>query len=123
MTHQSSTNTLCVCCMIRPRHANRHARREGDVQPAQLYFPRAVLIKHVHGLFDAAWVKSLKAGKPDIVRAVVANSFWSLIWTGLLYAVSLGCQLVGPLVLQHIVAGLQCWARKAPQCPTQADLY
>lgn len=104
----------------------RHARREGDVQPAQLFFPSAVLIDRVYGLFNAAWVKGLKAGKPNIVRAVVANSFWSLIWTGLLYTVSLGCQLVGPIVLQRIVSGLQCWGKPSAyggHCPTEAHLY
>lgn len=93
------------------------------MQPAQLYFPKAVLIDRVHGLFNAAWVKSIKAGRPDIVRAVVANSSWGLLWTGLLYAVSLACQLVGPLVLQQIVSGLQCWGRHGAQCPTEAHLY
>lgn len=80
----------------------------------------------MHGLFNAAWQKGLKAGKPNIVWAVVANSLWGLIWTGLLYAVSLGCQLVGPIVLQRIVGGLQC--RSNPKvyggsCPTDATLY
>lgn len=96
------------------------------MQPAQLYFPRAVLVEKVHGLFDAAWQRSVKAGKPNIVWAVVANSFWGLIWTGLLYAVSLGCQLVGPIVLQRIVAGLQCWGNPSAyggHCPTEAGLY
>lgn len=96
------------------------------MQPAQLFFPSAVLIDRVYGLFNAAWVKGLKAGKPNIVRAVVANSFWSLIWTGLLYTVSLGCQLVGPIVLQRIVSGLQCWAKPSAyggHCPTEAHLY
>lgn len=96
------------------------------MQPEQLYFPKAVLIERVHGLFNAAWVKGLKAGKPNIVLAVIANSLWGLIWTGLLYALSLACQLVGPLVLQRIVAGLQCWAKPSAyggHCPTQADLY
>lgn len=104
----------------------RHARREGDVQPAQLYFPRAVLVEKVHGLFNTAWQKGLKAGKPNIVWAVIANSLWGLIWTGLLYAVSLGCQLVGPLVLQRIVSGLQCQGKASAyggHCPTEAELY
>lgn len=111
---------------VRFSTACRHARREGDVQPAQLFFPRAVLVEKVHGLFNAAWQKGLKAGKPNIVWAVVANSLWSLIWTGLLYAVSLGCQLVGPLVLQRIVSGLQCQSNPSAyggHCPTEAELY
>jgi hypothetical protein len=103
-----------------------HARREGDVSASQLYFPRAVLVEKVHGMFNAAWQKGLKAGKPNIVWAVIANSLWGLIWTGLLYAVSLGCQLVGPIVLQRIVGGLQCKgnpSRYGGNCPTEAELY
>lgn len=99
------------------------------MQPSQLFFPPAVLIDSVYGLFSAAWAKSAAAGQPSIVRAVVANSFWGLIWTGLLYAVSLGSQLVGPMMLQRIVAGLSCWSAEAGAagrsgtCPTQQDLY
>lgn len=126
-TSLSITFSLCPAAHgVRLSTACRHARREGDVQPAQLYFPRAVLVEKVHGLFNAAWQKGLKAGKPNIVWAVIANSLWGLIWTGLLYAVSLGCQLVGPLVLQRIVSGLQCQAKPSAgrgHCPTEAELY
>jgi hypothetical protein len=110
-------------------HTHRHARREHDVQPRDLFFPPAVLIASVHGRFAAAWQKSCAAGRPNIVRAVIANSLWGLTWTGLLYAVSLGSQLVGPVVLQRIVAGLQCWAvhggkgAAGAACPTEAQLY
>eukprot|EP00878_Enallax_costatus_P037488 GHUV01042349.1.p3 GENE.GHUV01042349.1~~GHUV01042349.1.p3 ORF type:complete len:110 (+),score=18.82 GHUV01042349.1:602-931(+) len=93
---------------------------------ADLYKPEVVHIDRVHGVFDAAWQKQLKSGKPDIRRAVIANSIGGLVFTGLLYCVSLAAQLVGPMMLSRIVGGLQCWNRtgiKGGVCPTQQDLY
>ncbi|WIA12103.1 hypothetical protein OEZ85_012177 [Tetradesmus obliquus] len=97
------------------------------LQPENLYTPDVVLTDRVHGVFEAAWQRELKSGRPDIRKAVVANSLGGLIFTGLLYAVSLAAQLVGPMMLSRIVGGLQCWARqggqKGGQCPTAHDLY
>jgi hypothetical protein len=97
------------------------------LQPENLYTPKAVLTDRVHGVFEAAWQRELKSGRPDIRRAVVANSLGGLIFTGLLYAVSLAAQLVGPMMLNRIVGGLQCWSRQGGQqggqCPTAHDLY
>lgn len=97
------------------------------LQPENLYTPDVVLTDRVHGVFEAAWQRELKSGRPDIRKAVVANSLGGLIFTGLLYAVSLAAQLVGPMMLNRIVGGLQCWARqggqKGGQCPTAHDLY
>jgi hypothetical protein len=97
------------------------------LQPENLYAPEAVLTDRVHGMFESAWQRELKSGHPDIRKAVVANSLGGLIFTGLLYAISLASQLVGPMMLNRIVGGLQCWARqggqKGGQCPTAHDLY
>ncbi|KAF6255037.1 ABC transporter [Scenedesmus sp. NREL 46B-D3] len=97
------------------------------LQPENLYAPKAVLTGRVHGVFENAWQRELKSGHPDIRKAVVANSLGGLIFTGLLYAISLASQLVGPMMLNRIVGGLQCWARqggqKGGQCPTANDLY
>lgn len=104
----------------------KHGHRT-TLQPDNLYKPRAVLIDRVHGVFDEAWRRELKSGRQDIRRAVVANSLGGIIFTGLLYALSLACQLVGPMMLNRIVGGLQCWARQGGQkggaCPTATDLY
>ncbi|KAF8071181.1 abcC12 [Scenedesmus sp. PABB004] len=72
------------------------------LEPAHLYAPAAVNIDRVHGVFEAAWQRELKTGKPDIRKAVVANSLGGIIFTGGLYCVSLAAQLVGPMMLQRI---------------------
>eukprot|EP00878_Enallax_costatus_P008308 GHUV01008686.1.p1 GENE.GHUV01008686.1~~GHUV01008686.1.p1 ORF type:complete len:1320 (+),score=395.23 GHUV01008686.1:299-4258(+) len=103
----------------------RHGHRT-TLETEDLYKPEVVHIDRVHGVFDAAWQKQLKSGKPDIRRAVIANSIGGLVFTGLLYCVSLAAQLVGPMMLSRIVGGLQCWNRtgiKGGVCPTQQDLY
>eukprot|EP00879_Flechtneria_rotunda_P030707 GHRR01033378.1.p1 GENE.GHRR01033378.1~~GHRR01033378.1.p1 ORF type:complete len:153 (+),score=32.40 GHRR01033378.1:165-623(+) len=97
------------------------------LQTEHLYKPDLVHTDKVYGVFEEAWQKQLAATKPDIRRAVVANSIGGLIFTGLLYCVSLASQLVGPMMLQRIVGGLQCWARTGGQkggiCPAERDLY
>ena len=67
--------------------------------------------------------KKKKTSAPDIRVAVLANSKGGLIVTGFLYAASMACQLVGPMMLQRIVSGLGCWASGAPTCPSNAHLY
>jgi hypothetical protein len=92
-----------------------------------LYQPALVHTDRVHGVFEKAWREQLKSGHPDIRKAVVANSLGGLIFTGFLYCISLASQLVGPMMLQRIVSGLQCWVSQGGQkggvCPTQQDLY
>lgn len=95
--------------------------------PNDLYKSPVCETGPLHHMFEVAWQKELKKDNPRIVRAVAANCYGGLVWTGLLYVVSMGCQLVGPQMLQRIVAGLQCWARQATapdtECPTQSYLY
>jgi hypothetical protein len=67
--------------------------------------------------------KKKPSNAPDIRVAVLANSKGGLIVTGFLYAASMACQLVGPMMLQRIVTGLGCWASGAATCPTNAHLY
>jgi hypothetical protein len=97
------------------------------LQSENLYTPKVVLTDRVYGVFEAAWQRELKSGRPDIRKAVVANSLGGLVFTGLLYAISLAAQLVGPMMLNRIVGGLSCWARQGGQqggqCPTSQDLY
>jgi hypothetical protein len=108
----------------------KHGHRT-TLEVEDLYSPPGLDAATVHGRFDAAWRRELKrrdtGGEPDIRRAVVANSLAGLIITGGLYCVSLASQLVGPMMLQRIVAGLQCWAAaggaRGGTCPTNGDLY
>lgn len=98
------------------------------LEPEDLYKPSSVNTEPLHDLFSQAWQRQLKKrGHPDIKRAVLANSVGGLVFTGFLYAVSIGCQLVGPIMLQRIVGGLQCYARQqavpSVQCPENAYLY
>lgn len=101
-----------------------------QLEPENLWRPPAVDTVPLHAEFDAAWRKQLRRrdGKPpDIRRAVVANSAGALVGTALLYMVSMAAQLVGPLMLQRIVAGLTCWGKqggaRGGACPTERDLY
>lgn len=97
------------------------------LQADNLYQPALVHTDRVHGVFETAWQEQLKSGHPDIRKAVVANSISGLIFTGFLYCLSLASQLVGPMMLQRIVSGLQCWVAQGGQkggvCPTQQHLY
>ena len=95
--------------------------------PSDLFKTPVVETKPLHHMFEVAWEKQLKTAKPNILKAVAANCYRGLFFTGFLYCISLGSQLVGPMMLQRIVGGLQCWARQASNpaitCPTSADLY
>jgi len=89
--------------------------------------PHAVDTKPLYADFDKEWQKQRRRAQPDIKRAVIANSTGALIYTGLLYLLSMAAQLVGPLMLQRIVSGLGCWAKqggvKGGACPPDRDLY
>lgn len=92
-----------------------------------VWTPPSVDTGPLHAQFDAAWREQLRTPSPDIRRAVVANSAWDLIYTALLYLLSMASQLVGPMMLQRIVGGLGCWALQGGvtggACPTDAQLY
>jgi hypothetical protein len=74
-----------------------------------------------------AWAKQQARAKPDIRLAVLAGSWGGLLYTGVLYAISIASQLVGPMMLQQIVSGLSCFSAQAGgapiTCPTQDQLY
>jgi hypothetical protein len=96
------------------------------LEPENVWRPDSVDTEPLYALFDSAWRRQLLRPVPDIKRAVVANSSWMLVYTGLLYLLSMVSQLVGPLMLQRIVGGLSCWAKqghKGGACPPESDLY
>jgi hypothetical protein len=109
-----------VDALIRYGHSNVLA-------PTDLFKTPVVETKPLHHMFEVAWEKQRKTAKPNIIKAVAANCYRGLFFTGLLYCVSLASQLVGPMMLQRIVSGLQCWARQksnpALECPTTQYLY
>lgn len=112
--------------------------------PGELYKPPAVETEQLYGRFDAAW-QAQRAGaakggkKPDIKVAVFRGSSGGLLFTGVLYAISTACSLVGPMMLRNVVNGLSCQsAAKAAAsaatsaagaaappalCPTRTTLY
>lgn len=98
-----------------------------QLEPENMWRPEAVDTVPLHASFDRAWRKQLRSPTPDIKRAVWANSAGTLIATGLLYLLSMAAQLVGPMMLQRIVAGLGCWSKQGGAsggaCPTQRQLY
>jgi hypothetical protein len=104
------------------RYGHRHT-----LELENVWMPPAVDTKPLYAQFDAAWRKQLLRPEPDIKRAVVANCTGALVYTALLYMVSMAAQLVGPMMLQRIVAGLGCWARqggaKGGACPSDEQLY
>ncbi len=97
------------------------------LQPGDLYKPAQVNTKPLYERFSHAWGTQRKRPVPDIKRAVLAGCTWGLVYTGILYAVSLASQLVGPLMLQQIVGGLSCYAAQEANpiipCPTRSHLY
>lgn len=103
------------------RYGHKHT-----LEPENLWTPDAVDTAPLYKMFDDAWRKQLLRPEPDIRRAVVANSRGALIYTGLLYTLSMASQLVGPLMLQRIVGGLTCWGKTGQRggvCPTEQHLY
>ena len=74
-----------------------------------------------------AWAQQQTRPKPDIWLAVLAGSWGGVLYTGVLCAISIASQLVGPMMLQQIVSGLSCYSAPAGgapvTCPTQNHLY
>ena len=93
------------------------------LEPEDLLELESVRTAQLYKNFDDAWGKELKKEKPDIKRAVVAGSATSLIFSGLLFAVSNATTLAGPLLLNRIVGGLSCYATGRPNCEPQSQLY
>lgn len=113
--------------------------------PAELYKPPAVETDDLYTRFDAAWQQQRAKPKPDIKVAVFRGSSGGLLFTGVLYAISTACSLVGPMMLRNVVNGLSCqsaakaalsaagaggapFAGAAPPppaavCPTRQTLY
>jgi ATP-binding cassette, subfamily C (CFTR/MRP), member 1 len=74
-----------------------------DLQTAQLY-----------ERFDHAWASRKATNIKNVVRALCAGSWGSIVLTGVGYIISQGSQLAGPLLLGRIVGGLSC--RETPGC-------
>lgn len=56
----------------------------------------------------------------DLKRVIIAGNARVIIFTAILYVLSQACSLAGPLLLQRIVSGLQCFG---PTCPPRTELY
>lgn len=58
--------------------------------------------------FAPAWQAELEKEKPSLKRAILSGNIQVFLFTGVLYGLAQACSLAGPLLLQRIVAGIQC---------------
>lgn len=104
-----------------------HYGYKNTLQPSDTMRLHEVDTEPLYDKFATAWKRQQDKPKPDI-RIAVFGGFWGpLLYTGILYAVSLASQLVGPMMLQQIVGGLSCFsaqeAGQPVQCASKQHLY
>lgn len=104
------------------RYGYRHT-----LQPSDTLHLHDVDTQPLYESFSTAWARQQSKKQPDIRIAVFSGHWGTVLYTGLLYALSLASQLVGPMMLQQIVSGLSCLDSQeqgAPiTCPTKQHLY
>lgn len=82
--------------------------------------------RELYERFGTAWDVEKTKPEPRILKPLIAGTWRYLVFTGILYAISLVLQFVGPLMVNKIVAGLTCRSLEGDEerdCPSKGDLY
>ena len=77
-----------------------------------------------HDRFAKVWEVQQTKEKPRIILAVVAGQVPRVLFTAILYLISQGSTVTGPLLIQRIVSGLSCREKDDPSgCSSKKELF